>query len=454
VFRQEFSIPQTPNSPESSPEEKLSFWEQLLAIPEGDWAENGSKGFKVYLYDHEVQQRPNPYLALITHSFDIEWIKQEFGGGVYRALLNNTSGTAVAREIFAISGESKRKPSTNVQNVQNALAAAVPADSFQTSVLNMIQEGQRRQEALIERLMDRDRERTALPPLPAVVDPMALMKPVLEGVVGMFTSMIPKPSNPLDDLIKLKQLMGEPKDVFTELTKFKELGLIGGTGGGGDLLKQLEVVFAVVEKMGIGGGGSKSVLEVIADKGPEMLGKIVTGIGEYRALEEARMKTAKEIAGLQANQRTLASAQPLPAPSQRAPQPAPLPNAQAPVASQLQVEPITEQPPAAVQAEFTEAQINQVKAQIVQSIANGESGADIFGFLKITAPVFLTGMLLGDGGKVTGVITENQLAMFCASDPVLSQATQLPRFREAIRELLEELKFAVMGEEEGPDVAT
>ena len=108
-------------------------------------------------------------------------------------------------------------------------------------------------------------------------------------------------------------------------------------------------------------------------------------------------------------------------------------------------------PPAATAeaaAEVTEAHINQIKAQIVQSIANGETGADIFGFLKITAPVFLNGMLLHDGvGNVTGVVTEDQLAMFCGTDPVLGQATKLPRFREAIRELLDEVKYATMGDE-------
>ena len=86
--------------------------------------------------------------------------------------------------------------------------------------------------------------------------------------------------------------------------------------------------------------------------------------------------------------------------------------------------------------------------QIVQSIANGETGQDIFGFLKITAPVFLNGMLVVDEKekRVTGVVTPDQLAMFCAADPILSQATQFPRFRDAIRELLDEVRFATMGE--------
>jgi hypothetical protein len=452
VLRQEFSLTPPNSSPsENDPEEKLSFWEHLAAVPDNAWASEGEKGYKVYLYDEE-QGKGSKYLELITQPFDIEWLRQNHGGGTYRAQLNDPAGRIVAKQIFSINGESKRKPPTSVQN---APAVAVPVDSFQTSVLNMIQEGQRRQEALIERLMDRDRGYGHnAPPAPPAVDPMALMTPVLQGVVSVFTSMIPKPSSPLDDLLKLKQLMGEQRDVFAELTKFKELGLIGGAGGNGDLLKQLEVVMAVAEKIGIGGGGGKSVLEVIADKGPEMLGKIVTGIGEYRALEEARMKTATAVATLQANQpRAPQTAAPTQAQLPPQPGPAAAQAPPAPVAGVLQVDPIMVAPGgAAAVAEVTEAQVNAMKAEIVQIIAQGVSGQDLFGYLRIKAPAFLNGMLrLNEAGEVIGVVTVDELALYCSMDPVLQHAAQFPQYKQVLTELLEEVKLDTMGDEQAPD---
>lgn len=451
VIRQEFSLtPQTPSASDD-PEEKLSFWEHLASVPDNAWASEGEKGYKVYLYDEE-QGKGSKYLELISQPFDIEWLRQNHGGGTYRAQLNDPSGRIVAKQIFSINGEPKRKP---VTSVQNAPAAAVPVDSFQTSVLNMIQEGQRRQEALIERLMDRDRGYNNSPPAAPSMDPMALITPVLTGVVSVFTSMIPKPGNPLDDLLKLKQLMGQDRDVFSELAKFKELGLIGGSGGNGDLLKQLEVVMAVAEKIGIGGGGGKSVLEVIADKGPEMLGKIVSGIGEYRALEEARMKTATAVASIQANQPRVAQA-PAPAalPANGA-QPNPQPQNSQPASTSgvLQVDPIAIPPgQAAAVAEVTEAQVNAMKAEIVQIIAQGVSGQDLFGYLKIKAPEFLNGMLkLNEAGEVIGVVTVEELALYCSMDPVLQHAAQFPQYRQVLTELLEEVKLDTMGDEQAPD---
>lgn len=450
------SISLTPQVDPPSTDERPSFWEALYLVPENDWyvrpefeADEGKKGFKVYIYDTAAGGK---YLALLTHPVDIEWVRQNLGGGSYRATLNDPSGKITASDRFSIDGESKRKPVTNVQNAPAAAVSSI--DVFQSQVLSILQEGQRKQEALIERLMDRDRGYShGTPQTPASMNPMEILIPVLSGVVGMFQNMIPKPVNAIDEMLKFKQLMGEPKDIFSELSKLKELGLVGGgavNAGNGDLLKQLEVITLVAEKFGIGGGGNKSLVESLVEKGPEMLGQVVKGIAEYNSLEQKRLETAKTVLAVQQNARVQQPAQPSPQalPQTRASVSSPNVNQQP---GALDVQPIDVPPgaPAAEAAEITEGQINQIKVEIVQAISQGINGADLFGYLKMKLPMFLQGMCKMDAsGKVIGIVSVDELAFFCASDSILSQAVNLPRYKGVLAELLEEVRFATMGDDQ------
>lgn len=440
VFRQEF-IPQTTtaDSPENEGEGSRPFWEQVYAVPEQDWwsGVHGEKGARVYLYYDEPGAR---YLAVVREPFDIEWVRAEYGGGAYKAMLMDVSNRLQAQTRFRIDGDPRKKPPQSV-GVQPA-----PLD-FQTQVLQILQEGQRRTEAMMERLIERDRSSSGSVAQQAQ---MEILPTVVGGVVKMFENLIPKPSNPLDDLLKYKELLGS-QDIFSQLARFKELGLIGG-GAAGDLLSQLDVVSKVAERLNITGGGSgKSLGEALIDKAPEVLKLLKDGITEYRMLEEKKLQTAQEWVRLQRGQPSPVITPAPSAPGPRVAQPpAAAPAAPpAPPAQPLQVEPIT---PGAAAAEAMEQQLNQLKAAIVQAIANGTSGADLFGFLKVQAPAFLNELCVFDGQKVTGVVSVDQLAQFCASDPVLKQAVQYPNFHQVLKELLSEVKFETMGiEEDAPD---
>jgi len=452
TLRQEISLsPNQPaaDAPEDTAPEK-SFWEKLYEIPDEAWwgGVHGEKGVRVYLYRDEPGAA---YIAVIKEPFDIDWVKAKYGGGRYRAMLNDAGGRAIAVQKFTVEGASKRPAEADP-------AAAAPHDAM-TAMVDMIREEQRETRALVRELLGRDRNPSPVSPM----DMQMQMLPTMLGVWGkIFEGMIPRQTDPLELLVKLQNMM-RPVDTLQIIKDAKAAGLIPEATPAGNMLEQLSGMMAVAEKLNnLGGGGpgaGKSWAELLIDKGPDILRVFSDGIKQYKELEEKRLETAKFIATNQPRQIPPAP-HPQPGPP---PHPAPASQPATPAVNQgpanaqpLNVEPIGAQPApqAGAVAEVTEAQVTQVKMQVVQAIVAGETGEDIFSFLKIQAPVFLTGMCFyDDAGKVTGVVSLDQLAQFCAADPVLGQAAQHPRFRPVLKELLAELKYVTMGIEEGPDQA-
>lgn len=451
VINQNLPANANPSEADSDPGQAPSFWEQVASVPEGDWWDgvHGNKGTKAYLY---YDQPGSPYICVICEPFDIEWVRDTYGGGRYRAQLNGPSGRCISSIKFMCEGPPKKKPPQSV-DVQTPALPGV--DPFQAQVLRVMEENNRQTRELLMQVMHRNG------PAAQGVDPTVQF----QAMVTMFGNLIPKPADPIEQFLKLKQLLGD-HDVFSQLAKFKELGLIGNTAGEGmgGILGQLDLVMKVAERMGIsGGGGGKSIPEMLMEKGPDIVNALAKGIKEYRELEEKRLDTARFIAAQQPRQIPPA---PQPVPGQPAPpqpmaQPAPKPGQTAappsPPATPLQVEPISVPPGAtgAAVAQLSEAQIQQVEQQIVQAIANNTTGADLFGYLNINAPVLLNGMCVFDGqGRVVDVVTEDQLALFCSTRPILAQAAQYPNFRQVLRELLSEIKYATLGiddQAEAPD---
>lgn len=454
VLTQTISLPQPSQTEDPATDQPLSFWERIAAVPEDEWWSGtmGDKGWKVYLYE----DRPgSPYLAVIAHAFDIEWVRQEYGGGAYRAMLNDPSGRMVSHQKFTIDGEPRKKPP------QSATVAAPQSaqNDPMLAMVEMIREEQRATREMLRDIMTRD-QRPVTNSSGEQQLTLAVLPTVLGGVVKVFESMMPRQqSNTLDDLIKFKQLMGEPRDVLSELARLKEFGLISGAGaGGGDILAQLEVVSKVAERLGFSaGGGGKSITELIVEKGPELLKAFQQGISEYRQLEEKRLETAKYLAAAQRQPvpaQQPAQPQPIPAgavvptrqPAQAQPGPQPqFTPATSPTPTPLTVEPIGADaagqsipiPPGATgqevveamtQPQLTEAQLNVIKQKVAQSIVNGVSGEDIVGWLAVEAPVVLNGFV---GYPVA------QVEMFFKSDPILGQAAASPNFKTALKEMVD-----------------
>lgn len=417
VLRQEFDLsPQAP-PPVAPPEteEPLSFWEQIYDVSEDQWASEDEKGYKVYLYEGPGGNGA-PYIKRLTHPFDIEWVKENFGGGYYRATLNNPGGKIVASVRFAIEGESKRKP---VQSVQNAPVAAQQPDNF-SSLIQMMREEQAETRRLFREIVER--QSNGGTPVAAAIDPTTMFRSMVE----MFKEMLPQNREPqmniLDQLKTLKELSGP--DMFTVLERCKTAGLIGGAGG--DLMSQLNSVLEVAEKIGAGKGSGKSLGEAVIEKLPEILEAGGKAMDKYHTIEQTRLATARTIHAVQ--QRGVAIATPPPQPvAGQIQQPAP--QQQTPMQTSgtgLEVE----TPSAAAAIADAERQDAFIKGKIVEMIANGDTGAEIIDFLdKIDKTIC---------DRFAGASVE-QIVYFFSTDPILKKAAGLPRFKAAITELVEEL---------------
>ena len=363
VLRQEIDLtpPLPPRADSLNPETPLSFWEEVAAVSENDWATEEEKGYKSYLY--EGPQGSGNFLRKITHPFDIEWVKETFGGGYYRATLNDPGGKIVASIRFSIDGESKRKPP------QNATAPAAPpsVDHFPSQVLQILERQSQRTEALLQQLIERDRA-----PVPAAAMPVVDPNIVLRGVVDMFTGVLSKAQGPQMNILEMFTLMEKMRgpDLLQVLTQAKAAGLIPASSGNGDLMSQLTALSAVAEKLGWQQGGGRTIGEVLVEKLPEIADGAGKLLDRYHSLEQTRLATAQTVRDIQMR----GGGQVLPPQSNPAPlpagaRPAATMNAPAPTAGVgLEVEPVTQ---GQVVAEMSEQELNAVKMDVVRAVAQG-----------------------------------------------------------------------------------
>lgn len=420
VLRQTISL--EPGTEGNQPESAPSFWERVYAIEPDDW----SKYF-IYLY-----RGRGANLEKIAHPIDADWVKQKYGGGDFRAILQDERHRIVCAHSFSIEGPPRLAPA----EAQTSAPAAAPAvDSFQSSVLEIIREGQKETREFLRELMMS--QRNAAPPQPAA--PAVDTNIVVKGVIEMFTGMMPKQTDPLELLIKLQQLNkpAEQMDVLTLVGKLKEAGIIPATpaaSSGGDLMGQLDSMLAVAEKLGARGGKEPGIVAILADKAPEIMGKIGSVVEGWAKIAEAN-KVTEQVRYA----RVTAAARPAGVEEVQQPQQNVLPDPRsAAVASYvpsgaLDVEPIgtatIQTQPAGAAAPMDE--IDAMKARLVRAIATEATGADIVSFMSIFDERLVD--------SFSGVNVE-QLEAFFASDPILQQATKLPRFKEVMQEIVEVLE--------------
>jgi hypothetical protein len=440
-----------PETDPLDPEDKPSFWQLVFQVADDMWAGDGEKGYRVYLYEGPRGRR-GQYLEVITHPFDIEWVKQKYGGGEYEASLHDPGWKIVSSARFTIDGPSRRRPAEG----QPAQPAAAPAsDNFQAQVLQILREGQERSERLLAQVLERDRNPA---PAPSAIDPNIALKGVVELFSGVVARAAAPPAQQLSllDMVALIEKFRGP-DLLTVLTQAKAAGLIPASAGGGDLMTQITQLKEAADVLGLSGGKGKNIGEVVVEKLPEILEAGGKAMDKYHAIEQTRLQTARTVREIQQR----GGGAPVVMQPQGAPQAPAIAQTSAPQMQTsgvgLEVESPGSQPqgPGQMAAELTEAQINAVKQQVVVAISRGMSGMDIFGYLNTTAPQFLNGFLVHDqAGAITGVVTEQQLAMYCSNDPVLRQATGLPRFKLCLRELLGEIAAEIGLEDEdqeGPE---
>jgi hypothetical protein len=408
---QEIKFTPSPSDIQRDSEAPPSFWEELFRIDENEWGAEDQKGYKVYLYDNEARGK---YLAVIYQPFDIEWVRQNYGGGSYKAMLNDPSGKIVCREIFAIDGESKRKPP---QSVQNSPSVAHPAtDSFQSQVLEIIRQGQERQERFLERFMQRqDNPGVAA----ASLDPTRQF----ESMVTLFTTLMGKlmPAQPQQQPMNIMEIIAVAEklrgpDLLEVLSKAKTAGIIGGAAAGGDLLTQVAQLKEVAEAIGFSPGEGKSWAQTLIEKGPEILEAGAKLIDKYKTVEDTRLATARTMHTMQ-QQRGATVVPPLPpaAPGRG-----------------IDVEPVgapAGEPTPQMIAD-ADRQLTMIKTKIVELMSKGRNGVDIVAFLDDIDEQICAGF---EG------MTPQELELVFTSDPLLQKATLLPNFKQVIAQIVEEL---------------
>lgn len=410
-------------------------------VPEHLWWDGSDrgKGFRIYCYDEDG---PSIYFALLHEPVDQEWVRKNWGGGTYKFNLNDVENKFKASTKFRIEGESKRRKA--VTNAQNAPIAASSNDAVLGQILEAMREDQRQMRDMLREAMNRGN--LAPVAMAPQVDPTAIFK----GMLEMFKEIMPKQDakDPFAMMMQLKQLMGEPRDILSDLAKLKEAGLIGGnSGGSGNLMKELETIMAVAEKMGLQAGSGKGWAEILIEKGPEIAQHVRAIVGDYKEVEEKRAETANRVLKIQENAKqgpaanpaqlipqpraAVTHAQPGSAqhgPAQHGPAPANVPQPQA--QPSLDVEPIAEQTAGEVLAQMTEAQVDFIKRRIVDLMMRGTTGSSIVAWLDVEAPILVGGF---------ENVPEGQLVQFFGMDPILNQATVHPRFRVCVHEIVEAL---------------
>jgi hypothetical protein len=400
-----------------------SFWEMISAIPPAEWwsGNQGEKGYKVYLYrdSPRAQTKGSAYKRLITEPFDVEWVKQQLGGYDYRAMLNDPSGRMTSYTSFSIDAPPK-------ETGEPAPAPAAAADPLAggggilAQFVQVMRESQAETRQLLREIIERDRN----PGQAGALDPNEALK----GVVTIFAAAAGRNQGPsLGDLIGLvKQLTPATPDFLHILAQAREAGLISGAAaGGGNLLDQVDQLLSVAEKLGGKAGREPGLAETLVNKAPELLGGIGTIITKAAELEKTRLQTAQTIRS------TRPAAAPGPAapgaPQIIAPPRAPAIPPPAPGGAVLEAEPIgAAAPPAA------DANLDLLRQYIVNAIQRNVDGADIVGFIQVSSPDLLEGLMSLPPDQVAPTIQN-----FFASDPILKTATQLPNFQRCLAEMIE-----------------
>jgi hypothetical protein len=432
-LKQEISFPNPQSAEPRDPAEPLSFWERVCEVEPDQWATETDKGYKVYLFEgHGLK---GPYLAKLIEPFDIEWVKQNFGGGDYSATLNGPGGKIEASIRFSIDGEKLRKPP---QNAQSAPAAAHSAgDNFQTEMLRIMREEQQETRRLLREAIDRGGNHGGAG---AGVDPMSMFN----GMVTTFTTMMRtmQPATPapaqamgITEILAIADKLRGP-DLLEVLGRAKTAGIIGGGGGGnGDLLSQVTQLKEVAETLGFSKGEGQSWAQTLIEKGPEILRAGSELIDKYKGVEDTRLATARTVLAVQQNRGPVVPPPPG-APPAAVPQhasPAPPPPGPA-AGSVLEVEPPTRQPVAdqvEQMAAVAEQQLAFIKGEIVKRISAGHTGEQIVDWLDSLDPQICDGFR---------GFTVEALTMVFTADPLLETATKLQRFPAVMAEIVDYLK--------------
>jgi hypothetical protein len=432
---------------------RLDFWSQIAASSPQDW---GSRQV-VYLY----RTRPvvgmstrEKYLDVLSKPFTIEDIRARFGGEEFKAMLIR-DGKCVQTEVFAIEAAPKFDPR------ETPGSGAAQAGAL---------------ERVMEKLIDREREASEGENLTNKAAEQAIdlvtkgYETVLTKTASHGSSNGQSNDNDLVKVLLLKLLDRNPmKEMLEGIQAAQAMGLIPKAGEATSpvsVLGQVKEVLGLVKELGgefggprRGGGG---IAEVIMDKAPDLLEKVVEGLGKYSEVKarenealQIKANAATRIAAI--NRGAQAPAQPeIPqAMPGGAPRAAMAANPGLGIgetsganggAGSLDLEPVGTMsaatsptrpfnPQTGTVPEAEAFLFNYFKSRVVQLIAEGANGEDMVQFAQDFDPRIFTVLESADA---------EGLRKFFAEDPILRSALALPRWAEFFAEACNDLYGATV----------
>ncbi len=409
VLRQEISIDEQPGKPgpQAPPPEKLDFWERLRRIKPEEW---GSP-YVVYLYRREPRTSMaamGGYLDRIESYFEEADVAETYGGYEFEALLRDRkTNQAICAHKFRI--EAPPKYSTKRGEMpQNRMESgqATPAPQQQDS-----QVAGRLVDMLDDRIASLERMIRENPgaQTPSFAEQFTMLKQTAE----MMRAGQPSPSSTseLAQTLEILSKLQRPQQESTIEKKLTDILLERVLQPPPNPLKQLESLLTLAKTLGIevgagGGGGKRSLAEMAVEALPTVMDKGVQLIREV-GNTAARVRQMPPGPG----------ARPAPG-TNGAPPVAAIAAPAAEIPGLAPVDVIGEQAP-------ERGSLPWLYMRVVEMIRMEVSGATIIDFIEESVPAMVQDM---------GQVSRADLQAFFHADPILQQATALPRFQRTLDE--------------------
>ncbi len=360
------------------------------------------------------------YLTKLTQPFDIEDIKNAFGGYEFSYIMKN-------KNEVAYSGRFKVEAPPRLDSLRerdgNAHAAANGQNDLVQQFITVLREE-----------LTRTREAMQAQPNGSGEDAaVKIIAAASERAMDVIKAQI-HPAKTLESLVNTAKslgVFGQPAQgggVLETITALKTLGLIGQPAP--DPMQQLTMFITLFTKLddlrGSGaGGGARHWPEILAEKAVDHIPDVLNAIREGR--DTSREIADKRLEAARTNERAVTAMRSAPSPT--APNPAavarPSAAAAGPAVSPLQTVPLGEAaaPAAAVALDQTDVFSDWLKRRMVALIREGANAEAIVDFLDGAKPGFANDLV---------AFPPDQVTAFLAADPILKDAVADPRWPQLL----------------------
>ncbi len=402
--------PDTP--PKELPRTKMDVWQYMRSLTAGEWEQHMAYLYRVEPKLMKVEGSPD-YLDRFKSAFDQDFIKQKYGGGVFKIILNKGDST-VRTVVFGVEG----KP-----HAVDGRPFLEPAeDTGKGGQLGGNEYIRRHVNFLEARLAEAEAKGEQLDPTATIQQGYKIITDAASRAVEFIVSQTPRQTSItelISGLAKLDEMrsgrqgvsaLGEIAEVLKAVTP-----LLGQRGPAGTLGEFRELL-GLIKELGLGGGGAEGGdwKSVLAQHASEAIKQLKEMVQEWRGIAHENRLIEENRAALKLAERGVVvqpTREPVPVPA-----PAPI---QRPVVETEPIQPSNEQ----IAAD------RLIKQNIVLIVETGGTGAQAAAVLDQLAPQVLDYLL---GQK------PDELTAIFAADPTLQRVAKHPRLPDFIKEFLAE----------------